>query len=193
MIISQLKSAHSWSKLKEFDEISKLINSLTLEARKYIAFAHKKEQILLVALKNPNLCAEFNTYTAPILLNTLSSFKEHFPTLSSLKQIKAYFPQTPSPPKRSTSLLSKEELDAQLKQIKSYRQRRALIQKYQEQGCIRFLPPRHFARYNEIIETFFIQAYQERSDGNFQIQSTNPKLTSIFESIQHIIQQSHES
>lgn len=93
LIISQLKNHHAWSKLKEVDEISKLINSLTFEVRKYISFAHKKEQILLVALKNPNLCAEFNAYTAPTLLNLLHSLKEHFPLLYPIKQIKSYYPQ----------------------------------------------------------------------------------------------------
>lgn len=92
-IISQLKTTQALFKLKEVDEVSRLINSLTIEVRKYISFAYKKEKILFVALKNPNLCAEFNTYTAQNLLQILQTCKEYFPTLRHIKQIKSYFPQ----------------------------------------------------------------------------------------------------
>lgn len=92
-IISQLKANQAWFKLKEVDEVSRLINSLTLELRKYISFAYKKEKILFIALKNPNLCAEFNVYTAPNLLSIIQSCQDYFPTLKQIQQIKAYFPQ----------------------------------------------------------------------------------------------------
>lgn len=92
-IISQLKATPAWYKLKEVDEVSRLINSLTLEVRKYISFAYKKEKILFFALKNPNLCAEFNVYTAPNLLSIIQSCQDYFPTLRQIQQIKAYFPQ----------------------------------------------------------------------------------------------------
>lgn len=92
-IISQLRSTQAWFKLKEVDEVSRLINSLTLDVRKYISFAYKKEKILFIALKNPNLCAEFNVYTAPNLLSIIQSCQEYFPTLKQIQQIKAYFPQ----------------------------------------------------------------------------------------------------
>lgn len=92
-IISRLKNAQAWHKLKEVDEVSKLVNSLTLEVRKYISFAYKKNLILFFALKNPNLCAEFNAYIAPNLLSIIQSCREHFPTLRHIKQIKAYFPK----------------------------------------------------------------------------------------------------
>ncbi|WP_027327597.1 hypothetical protein [Helicobacter pametensis] len=193
-IISQLKNTQAWSKLKEQDEISKLICSLTLEVRKYISFAHKKDQVLLVALKNPNLCAEFNTYTAPMLLGILSSLKEHFPLISSIKQVKAYYPKMGSDTlfKPKTPSMTREEFQAKLAQTKGYHRRRALIREFQQEGRIHFLPPKHYAKYHEIIETFFLQAYSERSDGEFENHSKNQDLFLIFESIRAAIKQSHE-
>lgn len=192
LIISQLKNTLPWSKLKETQEIKKLIHSLTLEMRKYISFAHKKEKILFVALKNPNLCAEFNTYTAPILLGIIGSLKEEFPLLKSIQEIKAYFPQTTRSKQSQKQTITKDHLQKLLKQAKTYRQRREIIQKFQSQGAIHFLPPKHFASYNEIIETYFLQAYKEKSDGEFEILSKCPKISQIFSSIQLAIKNSHE-
>lgn len=189
LIISDLKNARAWSKLKETSEISKLINSLTLEVRKYISFAHKKEQILYVALTNPNLCAEFNTYTAPTLLEILHSLKEHFPLIYPIKQIRAYYPQPLR--KIKPQKITKENLQTQLKTIKTYKKRREFIQELQAKGAISFLPPKHFSSYNEILETFFLQSYCERSNGKFIIHTRNPKLKSIFESIRQNIQNAH--
>lgn len=93
LLISLIKNQPTFSKIKEYDEISKFTYSLTSEVHKYISFGYKKEHILYFALKNPNYCKEFNTYIAPNLLSIISSLSEHFPILANVKTIKAYYPQ----------------------------------------------------------------------------------------------------
>lgn len=192
LIISNLKNTSALSKLKDFDEIQRFINSLTLEVRKYISFAHKKEKILFVSLKNPNFCKEFNAYIAPNALQILHSNKAYFPLLSLVHQVKAYYPQK----LKSTSFnagFTKEELEKQLKSIKTYKKRRELIEKFQKKGQLHFLPPKHFASYNQIIKTFYLQSYEEQSQGEFQNLATNPKLHRIFESIRNVIKSQNET
>lgn len=158
--------------------------------RKYIAFAHKKEQILFIALKNPNLCAEFNAYTASTILNILQTHPSYFPTLSHIRQIKAYFPKSLSTQKHKnlSSRINKEKLLKELKEAKTYRQRREIISHFQQQGFFHFLPPKHFAQHNEILETYFLQAYLERCNQIFINRAKNPKIHEAFQRIQTIIQ-----
>lgn len=92
-IISIIKEQHQFQRLKTFDEINKLISSLPMQMRKYIAFGFQRGENLYFALKNPVIIQEYNTYHSQTILQTLQSMQEFFPNITKSKKITFYYPQ----------------------------------------------------------------------------------------------------
>lgn len=92
-IISILKENHQFQKLKTHDEISKLISSLPMQLRKYIAFGYQKGENLYFALNNPTVISEYTTYHSQTILHTLKALQDFFPTIGKTNQIFFYYPR----------------------------------------------------------------------------------------------------
>lgn len=92
-IISLIKEKPQFQRLKIYDEINRLITSLPIQMRKYIAFGFQRGDNLIFALKNPVVIQEYNTYHSQTILNTLQCMKEFFPNIAQSKKITFYYPQ----------------------------------------------------------------------------------------------------
>lgn len=99
-IISLIKEQHQFQRLKTFDEINKLISSLPIQMRKYIAFGYQRGQNLYFALKNPTLISEYNTYHSQTIFFTLQAAQEIFPLIGKCQKITFFYPK--SLPKNTT-------------------------------------------------------------------------------------------
>ncbi|WP_394996034.1 hypothetical protein [uncultured Helicobacter sp.] len=92
-IISFLKSQPEFAKLRLKDEINLFKAAyLTPYLREQILFIFVKNQTLFFAAKHPAFCQEFN-YTRKHIIQTLRSYPQKFPTLSTLTEAKAYVPR----------------------------------------------------------------------------------------------------
>ncbi|WP_394954174.1 hypothetical protein [uncultured Helicobacter sp.] len=92
-IISFLKSQPEFSKLLLKDEINLFKAAyFTPYLQEQILFIFVKNQTLFFAAKHPAFCQEFN-YTHKHIIQTLRQYPQKFPTLSTLKEAKAYVPR----------------------------------------------------------------------------------------------------
>lgn len=65
---------------------------LTALEREQILFIVPKNDQLLFAFKHKALCAEFNYYKHKLIIDTLKTHIQHFPSLKHIKTIRAYVP-----------------------------------------------------------------------------------------------------
>lgn len=89
-IISILKRKSEFSALAVYDEITLFKAAyLTPHLKNALDFIYYKDEILFFVAKHPAFCQEFN-YTAKGIINALQSYPDKFPTLSKLKDAKAF-------------------------------------------------------------------------------------------------------
>lgn len=146
-IISILKSLPEFRRLQEVDEISKLINALPLDMRKYISFGVQKGKKLCFALNNPLLCTEYNRYKSGLILGIFEECKEHFVELQEVQEVWFYYPQDLKKNQKGEYFNSPKHTASMMEQTEEY-----YLQRYKEHSKAEFENLAENPKIHEVLE-----------------------------------------